>query len=105
MNVLSFGPRRKRRLLILLLVFFLVPILALLPFRSIQIVVFLPLLFWINIAGLPLALIGVPYFEVHEFGAVPQGAIGYSLITLVYALAAFFLSMTGKAEDNNSDHE
>ncbi len=44
-------------------------------------------------------MIGLPFHEVHEFGAVPQGLIGYGLIVLVYFLAAFLLSMPGKAEE------
>jgi hypothetical protein len=47
-------------------------------------------LFWINIVGIPLAIIGIPYFEIHEFGPVPQGAIGYGVIVFVYIMAAFF---------------
>ena len=101
MKILSFGAKRTRRLIILLLVFFLVPIISFLPFSLGKILVFVPMLFWVNIVGLPLALIGVPFFEVHEFGAVPQGVTGYGLVVLVYCLAAFFLSLIGKAEEKD----
>jgi len=87
------------------LIFFIVPVLTLLPIPKINIVLLLPLLIWVNVVGLPFAMIGVPYFEIHEFGAVPQGVIGYGLIVLGYVLAAFFLSMVGIAEDKNSTYD
>lgn len=101
MNILSFGPRRKKRFIILLVVFFFIPILMFLPFTIVKVTLFLPLLLWVNIVGIPLAMTGLPYFEIHEFGVVPQGIIGYGLIVLGYFFAALFLSMLGKAENNN----
>ena len=52
---------------------------------------FIPSLFWISIPGIPLALIGLPFFEVAEFGAVPKGAIGWSLIVTFWIGIAFLL--------------
>lgn len=98
MTIFSFGPRRRKRFVLLMLLFFSVPLLALLPFASVKMLLFLPTLFWINLVGLPLAMIGIPYFEIHEFGAVPEGVAGYFLIGLGYLLAAFFLSSLGKKE-------
>jgi len=99
MNIFKFGPRRLKRFAVLVLAFLVVPILAFIPFAPIKMLLFLPLLFWINIVGIPLATIGIPYFEIHEFGAVPQGAIGYGIILFVYFMAAFFLSLIGKQDD------
>ena len=99
MNPLSFGPRRKKRFVILLVVFFFVPIVSLLPFNSLRSLFFLPMLFWINLVGIPLGMLGVPYFDIHEFGAVPERLIGYAIIALIYLLIAFLLSMIGKKDN------
>ena len=96
MNIFKFGPRRRKRFVVLVLTFLAVPMLSFLPFAPIKMWLFLPLSFWINIVGMPLAIIGIPYFEIHEFGAVPQGAIGYGLIVLVYIMAAFFYNLLAK---------
>jgi len=99
MNIFKFGSRRRKRLVVLVLAFLVVPMLSFIPFFPIKMWLFLPLLFWINIVGIPLAIIGIPYFEIHEFGAVPQGTIGYGVIVFVYIMAAFFLSLIGKQGD------
>jgi len=52
---------------------------------------FIPSLFWISIPGIPLALIGLPFFAVAEFGAVPKGAIGWSLIVTFWIGIAFLV--------------
>ena len=102
MKVFSFGPRRRKRFLALCVLLFSVPFLALLPVSAIRHIVFIPLLFWINIVGFPLAALRVPGFEVHEFGAVPEGPAGSGMIALVYLLVAFLLSMLGPSEDSSS---
>jgi len=50
---------------------------------------FIPSLFWVNIPGIPLALIGLPFFAIAEFGAVPKGVIGWSLIVAFWTGIAF----------------
>ena len=59
----------------------------------IGILAFIPSLFWISIPGIPLALIGLPFFDVAEFGAVPKGAIGWSLIVTFWIGIAFLLAL------------
>lgn len=71
---------------------FAIPFFSLLPIPLLQPLLFLPYLFWTNLVALPLAMLGVPFFEVHEFGGVPQGVVGYGLICLVYLVLAFVLS-------------
>jgi hypothetical protein len=101
MNIFKFGPRRLKRFVVLVLAFWVVPLLSFIPFAPIKMWLFLPLLFWIkNIVGIPLAIIGISYFEIHEFGAVPEGTIGYGIIVFVYIMAAFFLSLIGKQDDS-----
>jgi len=98
MNIFTFDSRRKKRFTWLLAIFYFLPLVFFLPVPAVKIFLFFPLLFWINLPGIPLALLGIPYFEIHEFGAVPQGAIGYGLIALSYAVAAFVLSLIGRRD-------
>ena len=91
-RVFSFGPRRAKRFVIWLLVVFVIPMLAFLPELDQNHVVFTV------VARIPLALVGIPYFELHEFGAVPQGSAGYGIVIFVYAVLAFFLSIIGKRD-------
>lgn len=50
---------------------------------------FFAFLFWINIPGLPLALLGV--FRAEEFGALP-GPFGYVIIVLFWTLVAYAIT-------------
>lgn len=50
---------------------------------------FLAILFWINIPGLPLAMLGV--FRAEEFGALP-GPFGYVIIVLFWTLVAYAIT-------------
>lgn len=52
---------------------------------------FIPSLFWTSIPGIPLAVMGLPFFQVEEFGAVPKGVIGWSLIVAFWIGVAFLL--------------
>lgn len=55
----------------------------------INLLFFLPTLFWINIPGIPLALLGIPGFGMGEFGAMPKGFLAYALLVLCWTLLAF----------------
>ena len=101
MRLLSFDRRRTRRLIILLVLFNLPPLLMLVP--GLAIVATLAMLFWINIPGIPLALVGLPFYDLQEFGAIPIGFMGWALIALFWALAAFFLSILGKKSEATED--
>ena len=85
--------RRRVRFYLWLAVLFAVPVLIFIPYKPLQGVLFFPWLIWVNVVGLPLAMVGAPGIEVHEFGAYPRGVVGWSLIVLPYIAAAFFLSM------------
>ena len=37
---------------------------------------FMPYLFWVNIPGIPLVKLGIPFIEYREFGAYPLGVVG-----------------------------
>lgn len=50
---------------------------------------FLAFLFWINIPGLPLAMLGV--FRAEEFGALP-GPFGYVIIVLFWTFVAYAIT-------------
>ncbi len=50
---------------------------------------FLAILFWINIPGIPLAMLGV--FRAEEFGALP-GPFGYVIIVLFWTLVAYAIT-------------
>jgi hypothetical protein len=59
-----------------------------------RILLFLPVLFWINIPGTPLGLLlGEPLYEFHEFGVVPQNALAWVLIEVAWIVIAFGVSM------------
>ena len=55
-----------------------------------------PFLFWVNIPGMPLAELGVPYYEMGEFGTMPRGPVGWGLIILFWVLVALVSSMVVK---------
>lgn len=63
-------------------------------------IMFIPMLFWINIPGIPFALIGLPYYEIKEFGAIPHGIIGWGLIILFWCLLAFGFTLILKMARN-----
>jgi hypothetical protein len=65
------------------------PLLVRIP--ALQILCFLPCLFWINIPALWLGLaklIGQPNYEVQEFGALPQTPLAWSVIVVFWLLVA-----------------
>lgn len=67
------------------------PVLILVPPTIIQMVSFLPYLFWINIPGhwLGIALvIGEPHFGISAFGALPQTPLSWVLIVGFWVLVA-----------------
>ncbi len=62
---------------------------------------FLPSLFWVNIPGLLLEQIGVPFFDVQEFGAIPKGPFGWLLIITFWLVVAFILTRIIKRKKSN----
>jgi hypothetical protein len=58
------------------------------------------MLFWISIPGIPLGLIGLPYFEIKEFGAIPHGIMGWGLVVLFWCLMACGLTLILKRARN-----
>lgn len=87
-----------RRFLILSLLFNLPPILVVLKAG----LLFLPLLFWVNIpvlwTGLAEAM-GEAHFKIEEFGALPQSATAYAVIVVFWlALAALITAITSKRQ-------
>lgn len=67
------------------------PVFILVPSTIIQMVSFLPYLFWINIPGhwLGIALvIGEPHFGISAFGALPQTPLSWVLIVGFWVLVA-----------------
>lgn len=57
---------------------------------------FIPALFWVSIPGVPLALAGLPFYEIKEFGAIPNGGIGWLLIVAFWLVVAFCLTLALK---------
>ena len=103
-SLLRFTPCRVKTFIALLAVFFWPPLLYLLGIALqlplIAILGFLPALFWINIpavlAELALAPVGISAYEFREFGALPEGLIGWGMIVLFWISAAFLLSTLGE---------
>jgi len=85
----GFDGRDWRVFLVVALILNSPPLLVRVP--VIGMLAFIPSLLWINIPGIPLATIGLPFFTVAEFGAVPNGVIGWSLIVTFWTGLAFVL--------------
>ena len=69
------------------------PLFIFIPINKLKLLAFIPYLFWINIPGIPLARLGVPFYEIHEFGAVPQNPAGWALIVIFWILIAGLLTL------------
>ena len=70
------------------------PILIWIPFLNL--VAFLPYLLWINIPALWLGLaklMGKPYYDIQEFGAMPQTLLSWILIASFWVLVAIGLTV------------
>ena len=67
-------------------------ILFAIPFPLLQMLALIPLIFWINIPAIPLSIMGVPYYPFKEFGALPQGTMGWLLIVIFWVIVAFVIS-------------
>ncbi|MBU0729406.1 MAG: hypothetical protein KKE17_01785 [Proteobacteria bacterium] len=65
----------------------------LIPDSMVRILLLLPYLLWVNIPGIPLAHLKFPFYELHEFGAVPQNLIGWSLIVIFWIFVAGLLTI------------
>ena len=98
MNMLNLDSKDLKILLVALLVLNSPPILVRVPF--IGILMFIPMLFWISIPGIPLGLLGLPYFEIKEFGAIPRGIMGWGLVVLFWCLMACGLTLILKRARN-----
>jgi len=61
---------------------------------SLRMAMFLPVLFWVNIPGVPLGMaLGKPLYEFHEFGVMPQGPVAWGLIEGSWIVIAYGLSV------------
>lgn len=98
MNMLNLDSKDLKILLVALFVLNSPPILVRVPL--IGILMFIPMLFWISIPGIPLALLGLPYFEIKEFGAIPHGIMGWGLVVLFWCLMACGLTLILKRARN-----
>jgi hypothetical protein len=80
--------------LLLALILNLPPVLMWFP--PTQMIGFFPALFWANIPGYPLTMIGFPFFRWGDFGAYPLGIFGHLIIVLFWVCVAYlpFLFMS-----------
>lgn len=84
---ITFNRKDLKLLILLIVIFNAPPILVRVPI--IGIIMFIPMLFWISIPGIPMGLIGFPFYDIKEFGAIPKGFIGWALIVLFWSFSAF----------------
>ena len=98
MKMLRLDSKDLKILVLAILVLNSPPVLVRVP--AIGIIMFIPMLFWISIPGIPFALIGLPYYEIKEFGAIPHGIMGWVLIVLFWCLVAFGLTVILKKARN-----
>jgi hypothetical protein len=95
MNLLTFSIKR---FLLLSIILNLPPILATTKIG----LLFLPLLFWVNIpvlwTGIAKAM-GSIHFKIKEFGALPQTVSAYAIIIIFWLLVAALITLiTSKAK-------
>jgi len=106
MSSLRLGSADFRFFLLLAFIFNVPPMLALVP--GVGVIAILPTLFWANIAGMPLTLLGIHRYEVQEFGVLPHGPVDVGLIVLFWCLVAVVATMIVKhrraAVPTNSKH-
>ena len=61
---------------------------------SLRMAMLLPVLFWVNVPGVPLGMaLGKPLYEFHEFGVVPRGPVAWGLIEVSWIVIAYGLSL------------
>ena len=93
--------RRRRKIFLLLLAIVWLPPacfpicmpLSALDFLSPLLTVwFFAFLYWINIFAMPLEALGVPGFELEEFGAADVNPAGFALVALLWLVVALALS-------------
>jgi hypothetical protein len=94
MSSLRLGLGDLKLFLLLAFVFNVPPLLALVPFAGVFAV--LPTMFWANIPGMPLTLLGIHRYEVQEFGVLPHGPVEVGLIVLFWCLVAVVATMIVK---------
>ncbi|WP_448547661.1 hypothetical protein [Thalassotalea fusca] len=89
---MNFRAFSIKRFLVLSLIFNLPPILAVTKIG----LLFLPLLFWVNIpvlwTGVAKAM-GEAHFKIEEFGALPQSVTAYVVIILFWLLLAGLITL------------
>lgn len=87
-----------KRFLVLSLLLNLPPIFAVIKIR----VLFLPLLFWVNIPVLWTGIaesMGNTHFKIEEFGAMPQSILAYAVVIIFWLLIAGLVTLiTGKTK-------
>src|SRR3972149_10051049 len=98
MKILKLDSKDLKILILAILVLNSPPVLVMVP--VIGIIMFIPMLFWISIPGIPFALIGLPYYEIKEFGAIPHGIMGWVLIVLFWCFVGFGLTVILKKARN-----
>ncbi len=95
MNIRTFSIKR---FLLLSFIFNLPPILAVTKIG----LLFLPLLFWVNIPVLWTGIaktMGSTHFKIEEFGALPQTVSAYAIIIIFWLLISALITLiTSKAK-------
>ena len=97
---MNFRNFSVKRFLVLSFIFNLPPILAVTKIGML----FLPLLFWVNIPVLWTGIaksMGANHFKIEEFGAIPQSITAYAIVILFWlSLAGLITLITSK---NNTE--
>jgi hypothetical protein len=92
MKFINYSPTRLK-IFFLLLFFFNSPILIVYPFF--KSVAFWPVYIWINLPGIPLHYLGVPFYQKNSnpnAGVFPIGVLGWGLNELFYVIIALLIS-------------
>ncbi len=90
MRVLGLDKRDLKLFAVLLAFVNLPPIIFYSGIPPLFMLAFLPALFWVNIPGIPLAMIiGEPHFDIQEFGAMPKDALSVGLIIVFWVLVPY----------------
>ena len=90
MRVLGLDKRDLKLFAVLLAFANLPPIMVHSGIPPLMIFGFLPALFWVNVPGMPLAIIiGQPHFDIQEFGAMPKDTFSWTLIIIFWILVPY----------------
>ncbi|MEE9271309.1 MAG: hypothetical protein V3V49_13735 [Candidatus Krumholzibacteria bacterium] len=104
MSVLGLQKRDLKLFGVLLLIVNLPPIIVYSGTPFAFIFMFLPALFWVNVPGIPLALVlGEPHFDVQEFGAMPKDPLAWALIISFWIVAPYAATLIVKKIRKGTD--